>query len=74
MIEDPDAPTALPCNHGTFLLDPGLTRLVQGALDGAAPGDGVRILCPGARRGCLGPAPLTGVLARGRLDGFFERP
>ncbi|SOE07692.1 YbhB/YbcL family Raf kinase inhibitor-like protein [Streptomyces sp. Ag109_G2-15] len=113
VIEDPDAPTALPYNHGIALLDPSLTTLPQGGLDTETPADGVRLLSSGSRRGYLGPAPIKGhgphryvfqlfalgspltvgrsntvpdsakprvvlaaagdVLARGRLDGFYER-
>ncbi|MFF4359119.1 YbhB/YbcL family Raf kinase inhibitor-like protein [Streptomyces sp. NPDC001604] len=113
VIEDPDAPTAYPYNHGVALLDPSLTALPQGGLDAGTPADGVRLLSSGSRRGYLGPAPIKGhgphryvfqlfalgrpltlgksvcvpdtakpravlaaakeVLARGRLDGFYER-
>lgn len=116
VIEDPDAPTALPYNHGTALLDPSVTGLAQGDLKAGTAASGVRLLGPGTRRGYLGPAPLkghgphryvfqlfaldrplslgggggvpddaeprdvmaaaraaSGVLARGRLDGFYER-
>lgn len=113
MIEDPDAPMALPYNHGIALLDPSLTSLPQGGLHADTPADGVRLLSSGSRRGYLGPAPIKGhgphryvfqlfalgtpltvgrsdtvpdsakpravlaaagdVLARGRLDGFYER-
>ncbi|GAA2470742.1 YbhB/YbcL family Raf kinase inhibitor-like protein [Streptomyces longisporus] len=113
VIEDPDAPTAYPYNHGIALLDPSLTALPQGGLDAGTPADGVRLLSSGSRRGYLGPAPIKGhgphryvfqlfalgkpltvgksgtvpdtakpravlaaageVLARGRLDGFYER-
>lgn len=113
VIEDPDAPTALPYNHGIALLDPSLTSLPQGGLDAESHVDGVRLLSSGSRRGYLGPAPIKGhgphryvfqlfalgkplavgksntvpdsakpqavlnaagdVLARGRLDGFYER-
>lgn len=113
VIEDPDAPTALPYNHGIALLDPSVTGLAQGDLAAENPVDGVRLLSSGSRRGYLGPAPIKGhgphryvfqlfalgaplkvgksdtvpdsakprdvlaaavdVLARGRLDGFYER-
>lgn len=113
VIEDPDAPTALPYNHGTALLDPSVTGLAQGGLNAESPATGVRLLSSGSRRGYLGPAPIKGhgphryvfqlfalakplivgtgrtepdsakprdvlaaagdVLARGRLDGFYER-
>lgn len=113
IIEDPDAPTALPYNHGIALLDPALTGVPQGGLDDGTTADGVRLLRSGSRRGYLGPAPIKGtgphryvfqlfalgkpvtvgksdtvpdsakpqavlaaagdVLARGRLDGFYER-
>ena len=113
VIEDPDAPTAHPYNHGIALLAPSLTGLPQGGLEAGTPADGVRLLSSGSRRGYLGPAPIKGhgphryafqlfalgrrltigksdtvpdsarpravlaaagdVLARGRLDGFYER-
>ncbi|MEV6942895.1 YbhB/YbcL family Raf kinase inhibitor-like protein [Streptomyces sp. NPDC051172] len=113
VIEDPDAPTTYPYNHGIALLDPSLTGLPQGGLEAGTPADGVRLLGSGSRRGYLGPAPIKGhgphryvfqlfalgkpltigrsdtvpdtarpravlaaagnVLARGRLDGFYER-
>lgn len=113
VIEDPDAPTALPYNHGIALLDATLTGVPRGGLDAETPADGVWLLSSGSRRGCLGPAPIKGhgphryvfqlfalgkpltvgksdtvpasarpravlaaagdVLARGRLDGFYER-
>jgi Raf kinase inhibitor-like YbhB/YbcL family protein len=113
VIEDPDAPTPKPYNHGIALLDPSVTSLAQGALDAGNPAAGVRLLGSGSSRGYLGPAPIKGhgphryvfqlfalgkpltvgtsetvpdsakprdvlaaasdVLARGRLDGFFER-
>lgn len=113
VIEDPDAPTAVPNNHGIALLEPSITHLTRGALDAQSPADGVRLLNSGPRRGYRGPAPLAGhgphryvfqlfalaeplmvgpgsaisdsatprdvlaaagaVLARGRLDGFYER-
>lgn len=113
VIEDPDAPTPTPYNHGIALLDPSVTSLAQGALDAENPAAGVHLLSSGSRRGYLGPAPIKGhgphryafqlfalgkpltvgasdtvpasakardvlaaagdVLARGRLDGFFER-
>ena len=114
VIEDPDAPTSVPFGHGVFLLDPSLTSLGHGALDGQHPAEGVRALRSGQGNGYLGPAPIKGhgphryvfqlfalaepvtiggseadlatakprdvvaaaggVLARGRLDGFYERP
>jgi Raf kinase inhibitor-like YbhB/YbcL family protein len=113
VIEDPDAPTALPYNHGIAILDPSSTGLPQGGLDAETSAAGVRLLSSGSRRGYLGPAPIKGhgphryvfqlfalgkpltvgksdtvpdsakpravlaaagdVLARGRLDGFYER-
>ena len=113
VIEDPDAPTAVPNNHGIALLDPSVTGLAQGGLDVESPAAGVRLLGSGSLRGYRGPAPLKGhgphryvfqlfalaeplivgsgsavpdsatprdvlaaagrVLARGRLDGFYER-
>jgi Raf kinase inhibitor-like YbhB/YbcL family protein len=113
IIEDPDAPTARPYNHGIALLDPSVTALPQGALDAKSSTSGVRVLRSGAGPGYLGPAPIkghgphryvfqlfalgkalttgpsdaardsatpqdlaeaaSGVLARGRLDGFYER-
>jgi Raf kinase inhibitor-like YbhB/YbcL family protein len=113
VIEDPDAPTATPYNHGIALLDASVTGLAQGSLDAESQAVGVRLLSSGSRRGYLGPAPIKGhgphryvfqlfalakplmvgagksgvasakprdvlaaagdVLARGRLDGFFER-
>ncbi|GDY31997.1 YbhB/YbcL family Raf kinase inhibitor-like protein [Gandjariella thermophila] len=114
VIEDPDAPTPVPFNHGVALLDASVTSLAQGALDARNPASGVRVLRSGGGRGYLGPAPIKGhgphryvfqlfalarpltagpsdaaldsakprdvvaaagdVLARGRLDGFYERP
>ena len=113
VIEDPDAPTAVPNDHGIALLDPSVTSLAQGGLDIESPAAGVRLLSAGSRRGYRGPAPRKGhgphryvfqlfalaeplvvgagsavpdsaaprdvlaaaggVLARGRLDGFYER-
>lgn len=109
VIEDPDAPTPKPYNHGIALLDPKLSVLAQGDLDGENPATGVQLPGSGSHRGYLGPAPIKGhgphryvfqlfalgkplsetvpdsakprdvlaaagdVLARGRLDGFFER-
>ena len=113
VVEDPDAPTALPYPHGVALLDPSVTGLAQGGLNADTPASGVRLPGPDGRRGYLGPAPLkghgrhryvfqlfaldrpvslagggpvpdsagprdvvaaaSGVLARGRLDGFYER-
>jgi Raf kinase inhibitor-like YbhB/YbcL family protein len=113
VIEDPDAPTAAPYNHGVFLVDPTLTGLDQGALDAKNPAEGVHPLRAGSGSGYMGPAPIKGhgphryafqlfalakpitavpgsldlesakprdvlavagdVLARGRVDGFFER-
>ncbi|WP_305790166.1 YbhB/YbcL family Raf kinase inhibitor-like protein [Symbioplanes lichenis] len=109
VVEDPDAPTPKPFNHGVFLLEPGLTSLDRGALDGERPATGVRPLQSGKGRGYLGPAPIKShgphryafqlfalgeplaadveaakpaavvaaagpVLARGRIDGFYDNP
>jgi phosphatidylethanolamine-binding protein (PEBP) family uncharacterized protein len=114
VIEDPDAPTPKPFVHCVALLEPSVTGLGQGALDGAGPATGVRVLRSGMGRGYMGPAPIKGhgphryvfqlfalgtpvtaaargaalddakprdvlaaaghVLARGRFDGFYERP
>lgn len=111
VVEDPDAPTPKPFNHGVFLIDPAVTGLARGALDGASPATGVRALRSGKGQGYLGPAPIKGhgphryafqlfalgepitsvadlsaaktedvlaaagpVLARGRIDGFYDNP
>jgi phosphatidylethanolamine-binding protein (PEBP) family uncharacterized protein len=114
VVEDPDAPTPKPFNHGVFLIDPSVTSLARGALDGTGPATGVRALRSGRGRGYLGPAPIRShgphryafqlfalaepvatapggtdvetakpnavvaaagpVLARGRLDGFYDNP
>lgn len=113
VIEDPDAPTPSPYNHGVFLVDPSVTSLARGALDAEHPAPGVRPLRSSSGHGYLGPAPIKGhgphryafqlfalakpitavsgssdlesakprdvlaaagdVLARGRVDGFYER-
>lgn len=108
VVEDPDAPTPKPFNHGVFLIDPTVTGLARGALDGQNPASGVRALRSGKGRGYLGPAPIRShgphryafqlfalakpitatpeapprevlaaageVLARGRIDGFYDNP
>lgn len=58
VVEDPDAPTPKPFNHGVFLIDPSVTSLGRGALDGTSPATGVRALQSGKGRGYLGPAPI----------------
>jgi Raf kinase inhibitor-like YbhB/YbcL family protein len=110
VVEDPDAPTPKPFVHCVALLEPSVTGLARGALDGTKPAEGVRTLRSGMGRGYRGPAPIKGhgphryvfqlfalgtpitragldeakprevlaaagdVRARGRLDGFYERP
>jgi len=113
VVEDPDAPTPKPFNHGVFLIDPSVTALARGALDAHSPAAGVRPLRSGKGSGYLGPAPIKGhgphrylfqlfalakpitvpdgsdldsakppavlaaagdVLARGRIDGFYDNP
>lgn len=60
VVEDPDAPTSAPFVHCVALLEPSLTSLPQGALDGANPADGVRIMRSTMGRGYAGPAPIKG--------------
>jgi len=109
VVEDPDAPTPKPFNHGVFLIEPSVTSLARGALNGTSPATGVRPLQSGKGVGYLGPAPIKShgphryafqlfalgepvatdvetarpaavlaaagsVLARGRIDGFYENP
>jgi len=92
VIEDPDAPTALPYVHCVALLEPSLTSLPQGALNsgyiGPAPSKGhgphryvfqlfalakpvTGVVDPARPRDVL--AAAGDVLARGRLDGLYER-
>ncbi|MEU6477501.1 YbhB/YbcL family Raf kinase inhibitor-like protein [Streptomyces sp. NPDC047017] len=58
VVEDPDAPTAMPYNHGIALLEPSVTGLPQGGLDAGTTTAVVRVLSSGSRRGYLGPAPI----------------
>ncbi|MRH90493.1 YbhB/YbcL family Raf kinase inhibitor-like protein [Nocardia sp. SYP-A9097] len=60
VVEDPDAPTAVPFVHCVALVDPTVAELPSGALASDTSVPGVRILRSGWGRGYAGPAPIAG--------------
>jgi phosphatidylethanolamine-binding protein (PEBP) family uncharacterized protein len=60
VAEDIDAPFRQPIVHAIALIDAAVTVLDPGALSGAAPGVGVRMLRSFVGRGYRGPGPIPG--------------
>jgi phosphatidylethanolamine-binding protein (PEBP) family uncharacterized protein len=60
VMEDVDVPIRNPFVHLAALIDPGVTELPAGALDGGSAAGGVRLLRSTVGSGYIGPAPIKG--------------